>query len=168
LNRAYSAVDDLSVALDNGHDAAAQSIARSAFEAVGRVTGAVETLSAERPPEARMSEADAVGSAIAIGGSEVATAALDMMVNAMVALTTTDDEGDTDFLIGACVDAASAYQAGAAVVQAAPGTDGPAMMDLKQVLEAEGGAAVSQRVNDARPRVLEINARIGAEVGGRL
>jgi hypothetical protein len=161
LNRAHCAVDDLGTALDKGDTDAARSIARSALEAIGRATDAVDTLSAERPPEARLSAADAAGSAIAIDGSEVATVALDVMVNAMVALAATDDEGDTDFLIGACLDAAGAFETGAAVVEAVPGSDGRAILDLKRALDTEAEADLGRRLTDARPRVLEINARIG-------
>lgn len=149
LNRAYCAVDHLSVALDN-NDAATGSIARSAYEAVGRVGEAVETFSAERPAEGRMSEADAVGSAIAIGGSEVAAGALDMMVNIMVALATTEDEREADILIGTCIDAANAFQVGAAAVEAAPGADAPEMLELKRALDVRGGAAGGRRANHAR------------------
>jgi hypothetical protein len=155
-------VEDLGGALEEG-DASARSMARSALEAVSGVGEAVKSLGAERPPRAGLSQIDAVGSALAIGGSGVATVALDVMVNAMVALAGTDDEDETDFLIGACVDAASAYEAGAAIVETVPSRDGPALLDLKRTFEAEGDAALRRRVTRARPRVLEINTRIGSD-----
>jgi len=85
------------------------------------------------------------------------------MVNAMVALAGTDDEDDTDFLIGACIAAESAYEVSTAVVQAASTRDGPAMLDLLRAFETEGGVALRKKVARARPLVREINERIRGE-----
>src|SRR6202030_4174965 len=99
--------------------------------------------------------------------SGAATEALDVMVNAMVALAATEDEEDTDFLIGACVDAGNAYEVGAAVVEAAPRTHGIAMLNLKRAFETEGSVALRKRVTGSRPLVLEINERVdGYSLGG--
>ena len=170
LDSAHCAVEDLGSALDDGDSAAARSIARSALGAVGSVNDAVDAMRAERPPDARLSEPDAIGSMLAIGGSEVASVALDVMVNAMVALAATDDDGDEDFLIGACVDAASAYEVGAAVVETAPRWNGPGILDLKRAFEAEaeGESAIGTRLTRTRARVDEINRQTGSGVLGGL
>jgi len=163
LDRAHSAMEDLGNALDEGDDASAHQVAALAHEAVGSAAQAVKSLHAEQPPTERLSEPEAIGSALAIGGSGVATLALDVMVNAMVALAGTDDEDDTDFLIGACIAAESAYEVSTAVVQAASTRDGPAMLDLLRAFETEGGVALRKKVARARPLVREINERIRGE-----
>ena len=156
LDRAHSSVEDVGAALNEGDDTSAPQIIRSAHEAVGSAAEAVKALQAEQPSTEGLDYPDAVGSALAIGGSGAATDALDVMVNAMVALAATEDEEDTDFLIGACVDAGNAYEVGAAVVEAAPRTRGIAMLNLKRAFEAEGEVALRTRVTKSRPRVLEI------------
>ena len=158
LDRAHSTVEDLGAALDEGGDASAHQVLRSAHEAVGSVAEAVKTLHAEEQPTEGLDEPEAIGSELAIGGSGVATVALDVMVNAMVALAATEDEDDTDFLIGACVDAGNAYEVSAAVVEAAPLTHGTAMLNLKEAFETEG-VALRKRVTKSRQRVLEIRRR---------
>jgi hypothetical protein len=163
LDRAHSAMEDLGTALDEGDDASAHHVATLAHEAVGSAAQAVKTLHSEQPPTERLNEPDAIGSTLAIGGSGVATIALDVMVNAMVALAGTDDEDDTDFLIGTCIAAESAYEVSTAVVQAASTRDGPAMLDLQRAFETEGGVALRKKVARARPRVREINERIRGE-----
>jgi hypothetical protein len=111
----------------------------------------------EPRPTDGMNDTDAIGLALAIGGSGVAAIALDVMVNAMVALADTDEDDDTDFLIGACVDAQSAYEVSAAVVKAAPSKGGPAIRDLQRAFGTEGEIAVRKRLT---ARVLEINERV--------
>jgi hypothetical protein len=64
--------------------------------------------------------------------------ALDTMVNAMMALAVTHDRSETDFLVGIYVDAESAYKVAEAVVQAAPRSHGPAVMELRRAFETEG------------------------------
>ena len=164
LDRAQSAVEELGSALDNGDDDSVRSIAHSALDAVGSVADAVSTLRAERPPEARLSEPDACGSMLAIGGSGVATVALDVLVNAMVALAATDDEDDADVLIAACVDAASAYQLGASVVEDAPRGSGAEIQELKRAFDVEGKAALGSRLTRGRALAVEINQRRGNSV----
>jgi hypothetical protein len=114
----------------------------------------------ELPPDTPLDEPDAVGSTLTLGGSGVATIALDVMVNAMLALAATDNNDDTDFLIGACVDAESAYEVSAAVVEAAPRRDGAAMADLQKAFDTEGGLALRRKLIEARPRVREIHDRV--------
>ncbi|HEX4862670.1 MAG TPA: hypothetical protein VFV02_01275 [Acidimicrobiales bacterium] len=101
---------------------------------------------------------------LAISGSGVASAALDLMVNAMTALAATDDENDADFLIGACLDAASAYQVGASVLEEAPRGSGPAIQDLKRAFDVEGEAALGSRLRRDRALAVEINQRVGNSV----
>ena len=160
LDHAHSAVEELASALDKGEDGAPQHTVRFAHEAVDSVAQAIKTMHAELPPDEEVDEADAVGSTLALGGSGVATIALDVMVNAMLALAATEDSDDTDFLIGACMDAESAYEVSTAVVQAAPGREGPAMLDLRKAFETDGGLALRQKLIKARPRVREIHARV--------
>ena len=100
LERAHSTLEDLGVALENGDDDSARHIARSAHEAVGSVGYSVKALRSEQPPAAELDKPDAIGSTLAIGGSGVATIALDVMVSAMLALAATENVDDTDFLIG--------------------------------------------------------------------
>jgi len=163
LDSAHSAVEELGAALDQGDVAAARHMARSAHEAVGSVGQAVKTLRNEQPSPQALDEPDAVGSTLVIGGSGVATIALDVMVNAMVALNAIDDRDDTDFLIGACLDAESAYEVSAAVVSAAPAINGSAMRDLQRAYHTEGSVALQKRVLAARPRVREIRERVGSD-----
>jgi hypothetical protein len=160
LERAHATMEDLGVALDNGDDESARHIARSAHEAVGSVGHAVKSLRREQPPAEHLDQPDAIGSALAIGGSGVATIALDVMVSAMLALSGTDDGDETDFLIGACLDAENAYEVSAAVVAAAPRRDVPEILDLRRAYETEGSVALRTRVIKARPRVREISRRV--------
>ena len=164
LDRAQSAVEDLGSALEQGDDDLARLIAHSALNAVGSVVDAVNTLRAERPPEAGLSEPDAAGSMLAIAGSGDASTALEVMVNAMVALAATDDEEDADILIGACVDAASAYQVGASVLEDAPSGNGAAIQDLKRAFDVERKAAFGPSLTTGRALAVEINQRSGKSV----
>jgi len=163
LERAHSAMEDLGAALDDGDEASARLNERSAHEAVGSVGYAVKTLHTEQPPAELLDEPDAIGSTLAIGGSGVATIALDVMVTAMLALAATDDGDETDFLIGACLDAENAYEMSAAVVQDAPRRSTPAMFDLQRAFDTDGSVALRQRVITTRSRVREINERIKRE-----
>ena len=85
------------------------------------------------------------------------------MVSAMLALAATDDGDDADFLIGACLDAESAYEVSAAVVHAAPQRDTPAILDLRRAYDTEGSVALRKRVLEARHRVREISAKTRTE-----
>ena len=149
----------LGSALEEGDESSANETLRSAHDAVTSIAQAVKTMRAELPPQADSNEPDAIGLNLAVGGSGIATIALDVLVNAMVALALTDDDRDTDFLIGACVDAESAYEVSAAVLHAAPGRDGPAIMDLCRAFETEGGIALRRKLTRTRPRVREIYER---------
>jgi len=163
LERAHSTMEELGAALENGDDDSTRDMARTAHEAVGTVGYAVKALHSEQPPARQLEKPDAIGSTLAIGGSGVATIALDVMVTAMLALASTDNVDDTDFLIGACLDAESAYEVSTAVVQAAPQRDDPAMLDLRRAYETEGSVALRKRVIEARHRVRAINARLESE-----
>ena len=163
LERAHATMEELGAALDRGDARTARDKARCAHDAVGSVGYAVKALHSEQPPAEQLDKPDAIGSTLAIGGSGVATIALDVMVTAMVALAATDDGEDTDFLIGACLDAENAYEVGAAVVAAAPHRDVPAMLDLRRAYDTEGSVALRRRVLRARPRVRAIRDRVTAE-----
>ena len=163
LERAHSTMEELGAALDKGDDTSARHIAKSAHDAVGSVGYAVKALRSEQPPRQQLDKPDAIGSTLTIGGSGVATIALDVMVTAMLALAATDDGDEADFLIGACLDAESAYEVGAAVVQAAPRRDEPEILDLRRAYDTEGSVALRKRVIAARHRVREISARAKGE-----
>ncbi len=160
LARAHCAIEELGSTLEKGDEVSTQHTVRFAYEAVESAARAVKTMREELPPDAPLDEPDAVGSTLTLGGSGVATIALDVMVNAMLALAGTDDNADTDFLIGACVDAESAYEVSAAVVEAAPRRDGAAMADLQKAFDTEGGLALRRKLIEARPRVREIHDRV--------
>lgn len=161
LDRAHSAMEDLGTALDDGDIVSARHVARTAQEVVGSVAHAVKEMRDEQPASHAMNDTDAIALSLAIGGSGVAAIALDVMVNAMVALAATDEEDDTDFLIGACVDAESAFEVSAAVVKAAPRRGGPAIRDLQRAFETDGEVALRRRLT---ARVLEINERVRGDV----
>ena len=163
LERAHATMEDLGVALDKGDDASSRHMARSAHEAVGSIGYAVKALRTEQPPAEQLDPPDAIGSTLAIGGSGVATIALDVMVSAMLALAATDDGDETDFLIGACLDAESAYEMSAAVVAAAPRRDVPDILDLRRAYDTQGSVALRRKVIKARPRVNEIRKRVTGE-----
>ena len=91
LERAHATMEELGAALDRGDDASARDKAQSAHDAVGSVGYAVKALHSEQPPAEQLDKPDAIGSTLAIGGSGVATIALDVMVSAMLALAATDD-----------------------------------------------------------------------------
>jgi hypothetical protein len=163
LERAHATMEELGAALDRGDESSVRTMARSAHDAVGSVGYAVKALHRAQPPTEQLDKPDAIGSTLAIGGSGVATIALDVLVSAMVALAATDDGEDTDFLIGACLDAENAYEVGAAVVAAAPNRDAPAMVDLRRAYDTEGSVALRRRVLRARPRVQQIRERVTSE-----
>jgi hypothetical protein len=159
LNRAHGLINDLGAALDEGDEKSVQRRADVAQNAVNSVARALSAMRVEPSPEVPLAEPDAVGSALTMGGSGVATMALDVKVNAMMALAATHDKSETDFLIGACLDAESAYEVAAAVVEAVPKRQGPAVMELRRAFETEGGIALRERLTKARPRVREIYQR---------
>ena len=163
LNRAHNLVDALGTALANGDDVSAQRSEEAAHNAVYSVARRLEAVRSELSPDIAMTESDAVGSTLAIGGSGVATLALDVMVNAKVALAATDETDETDdadFLVRACADAENAYEVAAAVVKAVPSREGPAVMELRRAFETEGGIALRRKLTKARPRVREIYERV--------
>jgi hypothetical protein len=163
LERAHATMEELGTALEHGDDDSVRHTTRTAHQAVGSVGYAVKALHSERPPPQLLDIPDTIGSTLTIGGSGVATIALDVMVSAMLALAATDDGAETDFLIGACLDAESAYEVSTAVVQAAPKRDVPAMLDLRRAYDTEGSVALRNRVIDARPRVRAMVTRSRGE-----
>src|SRR5579863_646097 len=91
LNRAHRLINDLGTALDEGNEKSAQRRAEVAQNAVNSVARALSAMRVEPSPEVVLAEPDAVGSALALRGSRVATVALDVKVNAMMALAGTHD-----------------------------------------------------------------------------
>lgn len=161
LNRAHAAVHALGEALENGHTRSARRQYRTARHEVTAVAQEVKTLGTEQPSPAVMTEMTATGSTLAIRGSGAATIALDVMVDAMAGLTATEEDGDTDTLIGACIDAEQVYKDSAAVVKAVSNAHGSALTNLERAFDTGGEVALRRKVRDARTRVHDINQRVG-------
>jgi hypothetical protein len=161
LERAHSAVEVLGTALEKGDTRTVRRNYSSARREVASVAQEVNSLRSEQPSTESMEDATATGSTLTIRGSGVATIALDVMVDAMAALTTVEDKEDTDLLIGACIDAERAYEDCTAVVKAVSRAHGPALGDLKRAFDTQGEVALRKRVRDARPRVHEVSDRLG-------
>jgi hypothetical protein len=161
LDDAHSAVQVLGRALEEGETRVARRRYSAARDAVGSVTRDVTRLSLEQPLREDMDEHTAVGSELALRGSGAASVALEVMVNAMAALATTDDQDDVDLLTEVCADAERAFEVSAAVVKAAPRSRGSSILDLKRAFETEGVVMLRRKVNASRARVFEINERIG-------
>src|SRR5579863_4843233 len=159
LNTAHSAVEALGAALDAGDIAAAKSTEITAYDAVAGAAQSAKRMRAEQVWTSDMDEMDVTGSILVIGGADVATVALDVMVNAMMGLTNTEDDDETDFLVSTSMDAEDAYEVGTAVVQAAPEWDEPELLDLESAFRTEGNRTLVTRVRAARLRVLSIKDR---------
>jgi hypothetical protein len=159
LNTAHSAVESLGVALDAGDMAAAKSTEATAYDAVAGAAQSAKRMRTEQVWTSDMDEMDVTGSTLVIGAADVATVALDVMVNAMMGLTNTKDDAETDFLVSTSMDAEDAYEVGAAVVQAAPEWDEPDLLDLDNAFRTDGNRTLVTRVRAARPRVLSIKDR---------
>jgi hypothetical protein len=155
LDRAHSSVYFLGDALEKGNSRAARGPWHSARRAVDSVAREVQTLRDEQPRAEAREEPAVTGSALTIDGADAATAALDVMVSSMVALSATDDEEATDILIGACVDAARVYEGGAAVMKAALKSHGSEILDLKRAFDAEGEVVLRNSVRGAQARLGE-------------
>ena len=162
LDKAHSAVDVLSSALDEGDGVWAKNVEKMAHETVCFVADSVKTLKAKQPSTEAVDDLDAKGSSLALAAGGVATVALDVIVNALVALANTEDGDDTDFLVSASLDSEYAYEVGVAIVEAAPQSDEHGLVDLERALRSEGSKALTKKVTQARPRVLAIRERVGA------
>jgi hypothetical protein len=162
LGRAHSVVAALGSALDTEQHDTARRIEETARESVGFVAQSVETLGVTQRDGEHMDELDAAGSSLAASGGRAATVALDVMVDAMVALAATQDREETEFLVGTYVDAERTYEIGAAVVDAVPARDEPGLRDLERSFDTDGGKALREKVSRARSRVLEIRHRVCA------
>ena len=161
LDRAHSAVNVLGEALETGHSRSAVRQYRTARDEVTGVAQEIQTLRVDQPPPDVMPEMTATGSTLVIRGAGAATIALDVIVNAMAALTAAEKESDTDALIGACIDAQQVYADSAAVVRAASNAHGSALSNLERAFDTEGEVALRKKVRDARAQVYDINKRVG-------
>ena len=159
LHTAHSAVAALGAALDAGDIAATRSTEATAYDAVAGATQSARRLRVEQVWTSDMDEIDVTGSTLVIGGADVATVALDVMVKAMMGLANTDDSDETDFLVSTSMDAEDAYEVGTAVVQAAPQWDEPDLLDLDSAFRTDGNRTLVTRLRTARPRVLSIRDR---------
>ena len=158
LDKAHSAVDVLRAALDEGDGPWAKNVEQMAHETVDFVADSVKRFEVMQP--STDDDLNVTGSSLALGGGGVATVALDVIVNAMVALASTDNRDDIDFLVSVSIDAEEAYEVGVAVMEAAPNTDRSGVADLLGALGTEGNNALAKRVVQARPRVLAIKKRV--------
>jgi hypothetical protein len=161
LDRAYWSVQDVDSALEAGDPPSVDRGYRWARNALRSVAGDVKAFRSEQPATEHVRESDATGSTLAIRGASVATIALDVTLNALMALASTGDDHEADFLIRASMDAGIAYQAGAAIAHAAPRTHGTAIVDLKQAFETEVEIALRDRVTAAHSKLLEMRRRTG-------
>ena len=160
LERAHDVVEAMGTALDEADDAGAKSVEAVAHDAVVIAAQSVKNLTTkQRQPSDNPGESDALGSTLAVAGGGVATVALDVMVNAMAALATTDDNDDTEFLVGASLDAESAYEVGTAVVQASTSADLQRMVNLQRTLDTGACRALRERLIRSRPRVQAMKER---------
>ena len=164
LDRAHAAVDVLGAALEKGHSRSTRRHYRAARNEVVSVAQEVKTLCTEQPPPESLPETTGTGSTLAIRGSGAATIALDVMVDAMAGLTATEEDADTDVLIGACLDAEHVYADSAAVVKAVSSAHGSALTDLERAFDTEGEVALRKKVRAARAQVRDINKRVGSPV----
>lgn len=169
LHRARSAVETLNSDLERNDTKSARRDFLAVREKLGSVAEQVKALRAEQPPIDELGEPDATASTLAITGSGVATVALDVLVNAMVAMSAAGDEDneETDFLVGACMDAELAYLTCTAIVHAAPESEKSEVHELKQAFDTDGGKALRKRVNEAHSKVLQINRRDTGHRQGR-
>jgi hypothetical protein len=116
-----------------------------------------------------MDAATAIGSTLALQGSDAATIALDVMVDAMTILNVIDDGNDGDMLIGACIDAEHAYEDSVAIVRATSLAHGSEIASLRSAFHTDGKVALRERVRKERAAVRSINERVEMLVpsGGR-
>lgn len=87
------------------------------------------------------------------------------MVEAMTTLSLTEEDDDTDVLIGACIDAARAYKDGTAVVKAAAQAHRPALRVLERAFDTQDEVALRKRVTADRATVQAISERVGRTGG---
>jgi len=169
LQRAHRAVHTLAGTLERGHTRLARRQYRSVREQLSSLSEEVGTMHSEQPPKGHMDDATAIGSTLAIRGSDAAAIALDVMLDAMTALNATGDGEHADLLIGACIDAEHAFEDSVAVVRATSMAHGSAIKSLKNAFDTDGEVALRERVRKERVAVRSINERVEMLIpsGGR-
>jgi hypothetical protein len=90
------------------------------------------------------------GSALAVRGAEAAAMALDVMLDAVVALGSETERHETEVLIGACIDAEQGYAESTAVVRAAAKAQDDGIRRLEQAFDTDGGIALRRRLEQKR------------------
>jgi hypothetical protein len=156
LRRAHVAVHSVAATLDKGHDRAARrryAVARHQMDAVARD---IEVLRAQRPDEPRgepVQDTASAGSMLAIRGAEAAAMALDVMLDAVVALGSETERHETEVLIGACIDAEQGYAESAAVVRAAAKAQDDGIRRLKMAFDTDGEIALRRRLKQKRSAI---------------
>ena len=160
LRDAHASVQALATTFDKGRARSALRRYRSIREQIVSLSDQVRALRSEQPPNGRMDTATAEGSTLAIRGSDAATDALGLMLDAMAALHATDDDSTVDVLVGACNDAEHAYEDSVAIVQATSRAHGPAITTLTRAFDTDGEVALRERVWRKWSAVRAINDRV--------
>lgn len=164
LDRAHSSVYFLGDALERGDSRAARGPWHWARRAVDSVAREVKTLRDEQPATEDQEELAVARSALTIDGADAAMMALDVMVNSMVALSATEDEGAIDALIGSCVDAARVYEAGSGTMRAALQRQSSEMRDLKRAFDAGEEVDLRNSVEWAQAWLGEMSEHVDAGI----
>lgn len=159
LTTARTALEALSAALETGDRAAVQTVEPTAYTAVRGAAQSVRLMRAEGPLTTDTTIVNLTGSSLVLGGAEVASCALDVMLNAMIALAGPADDDDIDFLVSATISAESTYEIGMAVVEAAPQWDAAELMDVGSAFATEGRETMMKRMIQARSEVLAMKSR---------
>ena len=108
------------------------------------------------------------GSALAVAAIETATLALNTLVAAMTALSVTNDDLDTETLIGACIDGERAYEESIAMARATSQSDRWGIEDLRCAFFTSGEIALRKRLREKNSNVQAISERVRRQQGFRL
>jgi hypothetical protein len=154
LDRTRVTIHRLAPTLETGDSRLAEHRYGLALRDLESLVEDIKAFRSDRPPAKDLDEATAAGSMLALRGSVAAAVALDVMVEAMTALPSVDEERDAEEeLIGACIDATQSYEESRAIVRAASQAHGAALWDLQRAFDTEGEIALRERVAAKRAAV---------------
>ena len=159
LTTARTALDTLSVALESADQIAVQTVQTTAYTAVRGTAQSVKSMRAEGSRTNDTEVSKVTGSSLVLWGAKVASCALDVMLNAMIAVASTPDDDDTDFLAAATISAESTYEIGMAIVEAVPRCDAAELVDLGRVFPTEGRETMMKRMIQTRSEILAMTPR---------
>jgi hypothetical protein len=154
LRRAHVAVHSVAATLEKGRDRSARRRYAVARHQMASVARDIEALRTEQAGDDQQDDTAAAGSALAIRGAEAAAVALDVMLDAVVALGTESEDHETEDLIGACIDAEQGYAESAAVVRAAAKAQSDGIRKLKQAFDTDGEIALRGRLRQKRSDIV--------------